>query len=69
MTKREKWLCELTKQRIADALQEDLSGGESLMKEVWEACKGPEDWAAVEAQMRVIIKSLRPEQRVPWSEP
>lgn len=56
---REQFLPNLTRSQISNAIQDDLDGGESLMKEVWEECDGDNELAVVKTEMRAIITRLK----------
>ncbi|HSX22308.1 MAG TPA: hypothetical protein VLE97_05985 [Gaiellaceae bacterium] len=45
------------------ALEDDLRGGELLMKEVWEECSTDEHVAAAKSELEEIIKILRDRER------
>lgn len=60
--KREQELREIVRRQIADALQDDLDGGERIMKEAWEQINhddfGDED-AIMMDELRSIIRSIK----------
>lgn len=49
----------LTRSQIIEALEDDLRGGELLMKEVWEECATIDDVAAAKHELREIIEDIR----------
>lgn len=50
----------LVRAQIRMAVEEDLAGGENLMKEVWEELEGDDDFAVAYEEMRNIISALQP---------
>ncbi len=54
----------LVRSQILDALEEDLRGGELLMKEVWEECETLDDVAAAKHELREIIEDLRSREAI-----
>ncbi len=61
----------LVRSQITFALEDDLRGGELLMKEVWEECETDGDVAAAKHELGEIIEGLRARQaseaRAPFS--
>ncbi len=47
------------REQVASALQQDLEGGEAIMKEVWEEIEGDEQEDLANAELRSIIRWLR----------
>ena len=47
------------REQIAIAIEDDLRGGELLMKEVWEDCETDEDEERAKAEMRRILELLK----------
>lgn len=57
MTKeRESEIRKAVHHQIAGALQDDLDGGESIMKEVWEDCADEDEDAIAKDELAKIIK-------------
>jgi hypothetical protein len=54
----------LLRGRIADELMRDLDGGESLTKEVWEACQDAQEDLAVRDELRVVLSGVLGEDGV-----
>lgn len=57
--KRETFLVNLTRSQIINAIKDDLEGGESLMKEVWEQVDDESDDRIVKSEMRAIIGRIK----------
>ncbi len=57
--KRERHLRKLACEQIANAIQCDLDGDESLMKEVFEEVNDDDEMAIVNGEMRAAIAWLR----------
>src|SRR5262249_45422143 len=51
-----------TRQHIAERLQADVDGGESIMKEVWERCATDDEQKVAEDEVRAIIRWLLPQR-------
>jgi hypothetical protein len=49
--------------QILFALEDDLKGGELLMKEVWEECRTDEDVVAAKHELEEIIELVRDRER------
>ena len=45
--------------QIVHALEEDLCGGESIMKEAWEACEDEDEDVAAKEALREVIEAIR----------
>jgi hypothetical protein len=52
-------LAKLVREQVVAVLQDDLDGGESVMKEVWEACEDAAEDTAAEDALRAIIAQLK----------
>lgn len=60
----------LARRQIIAALEEDLQGGESLMKEVWEQCETDADVATAKGEMEAIVGDIqRREALEDWQRP
>lgn len=57
--KRESQIRQAVREQIAGALQDDLDGGESIMKEVWEDCADDDEDAAAKDELAKIIRIVR----------
>lgn len=66
------WKCDLVTQtqirslvrrQVLFALEDDLKGGELLMKEVWEECETDDDVDAAKRELEEIIEFLRDRER------
>lgn len=53
----------LVRRQILYYLEEDLRGGELLMKEVWEECRTDEDVVCAKHELEEIIELLRERER------
>jgi len=49
----------LVRNQIIYHIQEDLNGGEGLMKEVWEALETDADFGAAHTEMKRIIEAIK----------
>lgn len=45
------------------ALKNDLAGDEQVMKEAWEECRGKEELAVAEAELKAVIEAIG---QMPW---
>jgi len=54
----------LVRRQIIFALEDDLNGGELLMKEVWEECETPDHKIAAKQELVAIIGWLRERDRM-----
>ena len=59
----DKQLQSLVRRHIIFALEDDLKGGELLMKEVWERCETDDDVVAVKHELEEIIEVLHERDR------
>lgn len=46
------------RQQIIEAINNDLDGGETLMKEVWEECGDVDEQRVAKDEMREVIKLI-----------
>lgn len=53
----------LVRRQVLGALEDDLIGGELLMKEVWEQCETDDDVVAAKHELEEIIEFLRARER------
>lgn len=49
----------LVRDQIIAALEEELGGGESIMKEVWEEMETDQEHTEANAELKVVIKILQ----------
>lgn len=52
-------ICRRVASAILFALEDDLNGGELLMKEVWEACETDEEIEIAKQEIARIIEAIR----------
>ena len=50
---------QMVREQIAQALESDLTGGETILKEVWEQLEGDDDLKDAELEVQKIIDWLR----------
>jgi hypothetical protein len=48
----------LVRKQISDAIQDDIDGDETIMKEVWEVLDDDDEYAVAHAEMSRIIEML-----------
>jgi hypothetical protein len=53
----------LGRRQVISALQDDMDGGELLMKEVWEECSTDDHVVAAKHELEEILEILRDRER------